>query len=280
MKDKYGTDVRVLPAGNDVARLAPLRAKRAAMSAMGSGTYFAQEGVFEFGVKEWGPQALQMTLSTVDCNGLSVGVTKDSGVKEWKDFKGKRLGFVVGSPALNQNALAIIAYGGLTQKDVKIESPTTRDLYRVGTIARILKLLKMPDGSTTAILQGRKRFYLDEMISEDPYMIGKASTLEYEQPKNKLEFRALISSVRDAFVASVRCSRPYAIRAGVSSPIPLRATTAARACAPCRGSPPSAKPPKGTSRSAAPPTWRCATWRNASVSPWAAHHASATWPRR
>ena len=57
MKDKYGTDVRVLPAGNDVARLAPLRAKRAVMSAMGSGSYFAQEGVFEFGAKEWGPQA-------------------------------------------------------------------------------------------------------------------------------------------------------------------------------------------------------------------------------
>src|SRR3954451_17380874 len=51
MKDKYGTDVRVLPAGNDVARLAPLRTGRAAASAMGSGTYFAQEGVFEFGAK-------------------------------------------------------------------------------------------------------------------------------------------------------------------------------------------------------------------------------------
>jgi ATP-dependent Lon protease len=88
--------------------------------------------------------------------------------------------------------------GVLSQKDVKIESPSTRDLYRVGTIARILKLLKMPDGSTTAILQGRKRFYLDDMVSEDPYMIGQVSTLEYEQPKNKLEFRALISSVRDA----------------------------------------------------------------------------------
>ncbi len=120
LKDKYGSDVRVLPAGNDVARLAPLRTNRAVLAWMGTGVYFAQEGVFEFGVKEWGPQALQMTLSTVDCNGLSVGVTKDSGVKEWKDFKGKRLGFVVGSPALNQNALAIIAYGGLTQKDVKI----------------------------------------------------------------------------------------------------------------------------------------------------------------
>lgn len=120
MKDKYGSDVRVLPAGNDVARLAPLRANRAVLAWMGTGSYFAQEGVFEFGVKEWGPQAIQMTLSTVDCNGLSVGVAKDSGVKEWKDFRGKRLGFVVGSPALNQNALAIIAYAGLTQKDVKI----------------------------------------------------------------------------------------------------------------------------------------------------------------
>jgi TRAP transporter TAXI family solute receptor len=120
MKDKYGSDVRVLPAGNDVARLAPLRAGRAVLAWMGTGSYFAQEGVFEFGVKEWGPQAIQMTLSTVDCNGLSVGVAKDSGVKEWKDFRGKRLGFVVGSPALNQNALAIIAYAGLTQKDVKI----------------------------------------------------------------------------------------------------------------------------------------------------------------
>ncbi len=88
--------------------------------------------------------------------------------------------------------------GVLSQKDLKIESPSARDLYRVGTVARILKLLKMPDGSTTAILQGRKRFHLDSLTQEDPYMEGQVSTLEYDQPKNKLEFRALISSVRDA----------------------------------------------------------------------------------
>lgn len=88
--------------------------------------------------------------------------------------------------------------GVLSQKDMKIEAPASRDLFRVGTIARILKLLKMPDGSTTAILQGRKRFHLDEMLAEDPYMLGKISTMDYEQPKNKLEFRAMISSVRDA----------------------------------------------------------------------------------
>src|SRR5436190_2981467 len=113
MKDKYGTDVRVLPAGNDVARLAPLRAKRALMSAMGSGTYFAQEGVFEFGAREWGPQALQVLLSSVDCNAGALGVAADAGVKDIKDLKGKRVGFVVGSPALNQNTLAYLAFAGL-----------------------------------------------------------------------------------------------------------------------------------------------------------------------
>jgi TRAP transporter TAXI family solute receptor len=120
MKDKYGTDVRVLPAGNDVARLAPLRAKRALVSAMGSGTYFAQEGVFEFGAREWGPQQLQLLLSSVDCNAGSLGVAADAGVKELKDLKGKRVGFVVGSPALNQNSLAVLAFAGLTQSDVRI----------------------------------------------------------------------------------------------------------------------------------------------------------------
>jgi TRAP transporter TAXI family solute receptor len=120
MKDKYGTDVRVLPAGNDVARLAPLRAKRAVMSAMGSGTYFAQEGVFEFGAREWGPQTLQLLLSSVDCNAGSLGVAADAGVKEIKDLKGKRIGFVVGSPALNQNSLAVLAFGDLKQSDVRI----------------------------------------------------------------------------------------------------------------------------------------------------------------
>src|ERR1700710_1762706 len=120
MKDKYNTDVRVLPAGNDVARLAPLRTGRAVASAMGSGTYFAQEGVFEFGAKEWGPQPLQLVLSSVDCNAGSLGVARDTGVTEVKDLRGKRVGFVVGSPALNQNSLAILAFGGLKQSDVKV----------------------------------------------------------------------------------------------------------------------------------------------------------------
>jgi TRAP transporter TAXI family solute receptor len=120
IKDKHGSDVRVLPAGNDVARLAPLKGGRAQASAMGIGIYFAQEGVFEFAVKDWGPQPLRLMLASSDCNAISLGVAKDTGVKELKDLKGKRVGIVVGSPALNQNAFAVLAYGGLTRNDVKL----------------------------------------------------------------------------------------------------------------------------------------------------------------
>ena len=87
---------------------------------MGIGGYFAQESVFEFAVKEWGPQQLRLMLSATDCNAISLGVAKDTGVKEVKDLKGKRIGMVVGSPALNQNAFAVLAFGGLTRNDVKL----------------------------------------------------------------------------------------------------------------------------------------------------------------
>lgn len=119
-KDKHGADLRVLPAGNDVARLSPLKTNRAQASAMGIGGYFAQEAVFEFAVKEWGPQPLHLMLSASACNAISLGVAKDTGVKEIKDLKGKRIGTVVGSPALNQNAFAILAYGNLKRDDVKL----------------------------------------------------------------------------------------------------------------------------------------------------------------
>lgn len=119
-KDKYGTDLRVLPAGNDVARLAPVRSGRAQFSAMGIGIYYAQEAVFEFAVKEWGPQKLQLLYSSTDCNGAALGVAKDTGVTELKDLKGKRLPMVVGSPALNQNIFAALTFGGLTPADVRL----------------------------------------------------------------------------------------------------------------------------------------------------------------
>jgi TRAP transporter TAXI family solute receptor len=117
-KKAYGSDVRILPSGNDTGRLSPVKANRAVISQMGIGTYFAQEGVFEFGTKAWGPQPVRLIMAATGCNGLGIAVAGDIGVKEIKDIKGKRLAVVVGSPALTQGALALIAFGGLTEQDV------------------------------------------------------------------------------------------------------------------------------------------------------------------
>ena len=119
MKDKYGTDLRVLPAGNDVARLAPLRAGRATVFGDGIRQLFRAGRRVRIRRQGMGTAGLAAGAVPVDCNGASLGVAKDTGVKEVKDLKGKRVGFVVGSPALNQNSLAILAFGDLKQSDVK-----------------------------------------------------------------------------------------------------------------------------------------------------------------
>lgn len=87
--------------------------------------------------------------------------------------------------------------GVLSQKDSQNEKPLQEDLYQIGTIARIVKILKMPDGSTTAILQGKTRFQLTDLVSEYPYMEGLISELSYDSNTNKIEFEAAISSVMD-----------------------------------------------------------------------------------
>lgn len=83
----------------------------------------------------------------------------------------------------------------LSQRDSEVEDPSTGDLFEIGTIARILKLLRMPDGTTTAILQGRKRFRINELISEDPYMIASVTPLDYLDVADQMEFDALVSSI-------------------------------------------------------------------------------------
>jgi ATP-dependent Lon protease len=87
--------------------------------------------------------------------------------------------------------------GVLSQMDQKLEDPRSKDLYKVGTIARIIKLIKMPDGTITAILQGRKRFRLEQLTAESPFLKGGVRVLTYSEPDNKLEFEALIASIID-----------------------------------------------------------------------------------
>jgi TRAP transporter TAXI family solute receptor len=124
LKSALGVDLRVLPGKNDVARTEPLRQGKVEFSATGvGGSFMSQEGAFEFGKKNWGPQPVRVLLAN---NGgainLAVGVAGDIGVKEFADLKGKRVAWVKGAPALNVNTTAYLAYGGLTWDDVtKVE---------------------------------------------------------------------------------------------------------------------------------------------------------------
>ena len=87
--------------------------------------------------------------------------------------------------------------GVLAQKDANIEEPEPADLCKIGTVAKIVKLIKMPDGGTTVIIQGKKRFELLEMTTEDPYFKAKISQLaDDELPKDE-NFDAYISSIKD-----------------------------------------------------------------------------------
>jgi ATP-dependent Lon protease len=86
----------------------------------------------------------------------------------------------------------------LSQIDSRIEDPKLEELYKIGTIARIVKILKMPDGTTTAILQGRKRFSINTLLTDFPFMMGIVQPLEDEPAHNEMEFDVMLSSIRDA----------------------------------------------------------------------------------
>ena len=91
--------------------------------------------------------------------------------------------------------------GVLCQKETEVEDPGFDDLYTIGVVAEILRVLEMPDGSTTAILQGRKRFQLHELTETEPYLTGRISLLEDTHPKKSdREFEALISTIKDLMV--------------------------------------------------------------------------------
>jgi len=87
--------------------------------------------------------------------------------------------------------------GVLTQKDMDSEDPDQDGLHQLGTVAKIMKILKMPDGSTTAILQGRKRFRPGTFIPNDKMLEATIHIIEDVVPLKNVEFNAIISSIRD-----------------------------------------------------------------------------------
>ncbi|WP_046757964.1 endopeptidase La [Kordia jejudonensis] len=88
--------------------------------------------------------------------------------------------------------------GVVSQKDEAVENPTLEDINTLGTVARILRVLQMPDGNTTIIIQGKKRFEIDSMLQEDPYMEATVKEVPETRPEaTDEEFRAILDSIKD-----------------------------------------------------------------------------------
>ena len=88
--------------------------------------------------------------------------------------------------------------GVVAQKDQNIENPSPADLYSLGTVAQILRVLKMPDGNTTVIIQGKRRFEIESITKEVPYLKASIKPVQETLPKkNNSEFQAIIDSIKD-----------------------------------------------------------------------------------
>ncbi len=88
--------------------------------------------------------------------------------------------------------------GVVSQKDEETENPGVDDINRLGTVARILRVLQMPDGNTTVIIQGKKRFEINQVVSEKPYLTATVKEAQEERPNEKSEeFEAIIDSIKE-----------------------------------------------------------------------------------
>src|ERR1044071_8651778 len=87
--------------------------------------------------------------------------------------------------------------GVVAQKDSNVEDPAVKDLEQIGTIAKIVKQIKMPDGGTTIIIQGKSRFSIDAIIGEDPYFKAKIRRIDDEETPKGSDFDAYVANIKD-----------------------------------------------------------------------------------
>ena len=117
--------------------------------------------------------------------------------------------------AVNDAYKADKLVGVVAQKDSEVEEPTVSDLEDIGTVARIVKLIKMPDGGTTVIIQGRTRFKIGEILSDDPYFKARIETLDEEEAPKNQNFEAYVSNIKDLATQIIQLSPNIPSEAGM-----------------------------------------------------------------
>ena len=130
---------------------------------------------------------------------IPITVGRDKSIKLIKDaYRGERI------------------IGVVSQKDVGIEDPQFEQLNQVGTVALIIKMLQMPDGNTTVIIQGKQRFRLNEAVQTDPYIKASIQKFEEVRPKADKEFKALMASIKEMAMQIIQLSPNIPSEAGIA----------------------------------------------------------------
>jgi ATP-dependent Lon protease len=96
--------------------------------------------------------------------------------------------------------------GVIAQKDSNVEDPEIKDLEQIGTVAKIVKQIKMPDGGTTVIIQGKARFSIESITTTDPYFKAKIRKLEEEEAPKDPDFEAYVSNIKDLATEIIQLS--------------------------------------------------------------------------
>ncbi len=97
--------------------------------------------------------------------------------------------------------------GTVAQQDGEVEDPKFNELYQVGTVAQIVKILEMPDESTSVIIQGKRRFRVDSLVSEEPYFLARVKEMEEAKPPKKdREYQAIVGSLKDLSLRIIKLS--------------------------------------------------------------------------
>jgi TRAP transporter TAXI family solute receptor len=211
--NKYGTKIRILPAGTDIPRVYPIRLKDAEVAFHGLGSYFMQEGLGDYSSAEWGPQPVR-ALYFAQHPGLALGIRGDSKIKSWKDIKGKKIATFPGSVPLTLISEVHLAFAGLTWKDVKpikaagysaaikmVMSGKIDATHINPTASKAYEMEAMPYGISYIALPFKNKKNWEQLISHapayGPFLAEIGATLSPKKPLETVSYAYPIALVYD-----------------------------------------------------------------------------------
>jgi len=157
-KEKLGTNLRIVPGKNDVARVSLLKNGTASFAALGSDAVYTQEGLYTFGQRQFGPQQVRLVAMNINRGSSAMITARDANIQTMADIRGKKVALVKGSAVSKNFTAAFLAFGGLTWDDVQaVEVASFGDMGTAILDGRVDAVLSNTNSSVGTQLEGSPR---------------------------------------------------------------------------------------------------------------------------